>query len=204
MTPRVKLVVLSRYRDLFHTFKTIVDALEPEIPKLLVRSGDEIQPQETQGWSVVQGDEPFVYARNVNLGWRITGHADVILCGDDVRFETPFVDTLQKVAYDDPTVGVSTVQFWGQSPYVCGYFKRSVINHVGELDERYIGYGKEDMDWCRRMETLGYHTQPTEDVKAKHKGGTSFYRREQEPGQQCMGEIAELNNRLFEEKWRGK
>jgi hypothetical protein len=203
MNPRVKLVVLSRYRDIFHDFKTIVNALEPEIPKLLVRSGEEIQPQETLGWSVVQGDEPFVYAKNANLGWRITGYADVILCGDDVKFETPFVDELQRTAYLDDKVGVSTVQFYGQSPFVCGYFKRSVLNAVGELDENFTGYGAEDMQWCDRMEALGYRTLPTDKIKAVHHGGTSFWRRAAEKGIPLEVE-ANYNNALLAEQRKKK
>jgi hypothetical protein len=200
MTPRVKLVVLSRYRDIFHDFKTIVDTLEPEIPKLLVRSGDEIQPQETLGWSVVQGDEPFIFARNMNLGWRITGHSDVIIAGDDVRFETPFVEMLQRVAYSDPTIGFAVPELGGASAFVCAYIKRALINQVGDMDEQFDGYGYEDNDYYRRFEALGWRTQPTTEVKCRHAGGTSFYRRMKE-GAEGIGPASERSKAKFEAKW---
>ena len=202
----VKLLVLSHYADIFEGFRANVEQYEPDIEKILIRDGHEIPvafyPDYYPGvmWYVQDAVEPFIYARNCNTGWFLAGDSDVILCGDDVRFEGPFVKALQETAYSDPKVGVATVQLWGQSPFVCGYFKRSVLKDVGWMDERFTGYGKEDNDWCRRMEDKGYITLPTEAVKAKHGGGTSFLRRCAEQGK-TMEELCNVNNQLFEEKW---
>jgi hypothetical protein len=198
----VMLVVLSRYPDLFNEFAQNVYTFAPEVPKILIRSGKEpgfmwCDP----AWTLLHGPEPFVYSRSVNFGWDAAKDSDVLLCGDDIRFESTFVNELRDVAYSDPKVGVATVQLWGQSPFVCGYFKRSVLDAVGPMDERFTGYGKEDCDFCRRMEALGYITLPTETVKARHGGGTSFLRRAKELGT-SMEELCNVNNRLFEEKWR--
>jgi len=204
MNPQV--VVLSRFPDLLEGFRANVEQYEPDVPKILVRDGNlipvSLYPDYYPGtlWTVVDGEEPFVYAANVNFGWQVA-KGDVVLCGDDIRFEGPFVKTLQELAYSDDSIGIATVQLWGQSPFVCGYFKRSVIEAVGPMDERFEGYGQDDMDWCRRMEALGYRTQPTEAVKAKHSGGTSFLRVAREKGT-SMEELCNVNNRLFEEKWK--
>jgi hypothetical protein len=198
----VKIIVLSRYADLFAGFRENVDRLEPKIGKVLVRDGDEIDYEHLRnsvGWDVCFGKSPFVYAANVNHGWSAYWKQDVIICGDDIRFEEPFVEKLQYAAYSAENVGVATVQLWGQSPFVCGYFKRQIINQVGSMDERFVGYGKEDCDWCRRMETLGFYTLPTE-IKAKHSGGTSFLRRAKELGT-SMEELCNTNNRIYEGKW---
>lgn len=204
----VALVVLSHYPDLFRGFEESVRKYEPGMFKLLVRDGELIKEDRAKrlsnkNWGYVNAEQPFNYARNVNLGWKSTDNMDVILCGDDVRFESRFVEELQKAAYSNEKVGVSTIQLWGQSPFVCGYFKRSVIEAVGSMDERFTGYGKEDVDWCRRMEALGYYTLPTEAVKAKHGGGTSFLRRAQETGK-SMEQMCDESNRQFEEKWQEK
>ncbi len=194
------LVVLSCYPDQFHQFSLELAGVEPTVPRFLIRDGEEIQ-NVPPNWEIVAAPQPFNYARNVNIAWEETGDEDVILCGDDVHLYGPFVDTLRETTYADPTVGVSCAQLYGQSPYVCGYFKRSVIDAVGRMDERYTGYGKEDMDWCRRMEALGYHTQPVE-IPVSHSGGTSFWRKQAE-GKYNMEEISAHNNKLFEDKWRG-
>lgn len=193
------IVVLSKYQDLFHQISQGLDEWEPLVSRLLIRDGDKIQGV-PPNWEVVDAPQPFNYARNLNIAWRETGLSDVIVIGDDVRVNGSFVRTLKETAYSDPAVGVACAQLWGQSPFVCGYFRRDVLDHVGWMDQRYTGYGREDMDWCKRMEALGYHTQPVE-IPVSHTGGTSFWRGEVE-GKYKVQEIAEVNNRLFEEKWK--
>jgi hypothetical protein len=199
----VSLLVLSRYADLFWGFYENMKTVAPKGTKILIRDGRDIALAPLgREWDVRQGIEPFNFARSVNKGWSVAMRDDVLLCGDDLRVETPgFVEILREVAYSDDKIGVATIQLWGQSPFVCGYFKRSVLEAVGAMDERFVGYGQEDMDWCRRMESLGLRTQPTERVKAKHGGGTSFLRRAKEDGT-TMEALCNVNNKLFEEKWR--
>lgn len=192
-------VTLSHYQDLFTQLSECLFQYEPFIYRLLIQDGDLIQSVPLP-WMTIRAPEPFNYARNVNIAWEKTEPHDVILCGDDVRFTGPFVKTLRETAYSDEKVGVACAQLWGQSPFVCGYFKRAVIEAVGKMDERYTGYGKEDMDWCRRMEVLGYRTQPVE-IPAAHDGGTSFWRGAAE-GKYVMEDISAHNNKLFEDKWK--
>lgn len=196
------LLVLSRYADLFAPFRRSVDILIPNTFKILVRSGTDIKAPDDFRWLTRQGRDPFNYSHSVNLGFSLAPLDDVCVCGDDVRIAMPhFVDILADVAYSDPAIGISTIQLWGQSPFVCGFIKRSVWQDVGSLDERFTGYGQDDMDWCRRMESLGYRTQPTELVRAEHGGGTSFLRRARELGT-SMEALCDTNNRLYDDKWR--
>jgi hypothetical protein len=198
------LVVLAHYPDIFSEFRRRVDQWEPDIRKILICDGEMIDPMEvlTTGlpWSIVDGDLPFQYSRNVNLGWRVTGNADVILCGDDIRFDSPFVDALQKAAYGDPTVGVATVQLHGHSPFVAGYWKREVLDKIGYMDERFTGYGYDDNDYCKRMEIAGYHTLCV-DIPASHGGGSTFYRKQRETGGKSVQESCDEMKKLFDEKW---
>lgn len=192
-------VTLSHYPDLFQGLVECLDKYEPLLPRILVRDGELIQTV-PPNWRVVDAPTPFIYARNVNLAWAEAGEQDVILCGDDVRFSGPFVRALRDKAYEDTAYGISCAQLWGQSPFVCGYFKRDVIKAVGEMDERFTGYGREDNDFCRRMEALGYSTQPVE-IPATHNGGTSFWKRASEGGFNMQAE-SDRNQRLYEEKWK--
>ena len=198
--PAVKLIVLSRYADLFTGFRANVEMWEPELKKILVRDGDQIEPFYAQNWSVIDGVQPFSYARNLNRGLQLYRCCDIIVCGDDVRFESKFVEALQRTAYSDPAIGISTAQLHGQSPFVIGYIKRKVLNDVGYLDEQFDGYGMEDNDWFHRMALMGYRTQPTDEVKCVHTGGTSFFRRAAEGGE----DVQTSNDRMrarFDKKW---
>jgi hypothetical protein len=196
---RVKLVVLGHYEDINAGFRASVEQWESGLAKILIRDGQRI-PEEIEGWTVIDGPQPFSYSRNVNLGWTVTGNADVILCGDDIRFDSPFVDALQRAAYSDPTVGISTVQLHGQSPFVCGLFKREMLDKVGKMDESFTGYGYDDSDFCKRMELAGYHTLCTEEAKAHHGGGATFFRRQAEGGTNVQ-ESCDRNRALFNAKW---
>lgn len=196
---RVKLVALSHYPDLFDTFGQLVETYEPEIPKILVKDG-ELLPDKIPGWSIVHGLSPFSYARNVNLGWTVTGNADVILCGDDIQFGSKFVEVLQNAAYRDSRVGVATVQLHGNSPFVCGYWKRSVLDAVGKMDEQFTGYGYDDNDYCHRMELAGFYTLPVEGIVAKHGGGSTFYRRQAE-GALNVQQSCDENRKRYNAKW---
>src|SRR5882672_2349547 len=175
------LVVLAHYPDIFDRFRESVEKHEPDVSKIVIRDGEQI-PWHIPGWTVVDGDLPFKYSRNVNLGWKVTGTADVILCGDDIRFDSSFIGPLQDAAYSDPTVGVSTVQLHGASPFVIGYWKRSVLNKVGWMDEQFISYGYDDNDFLHRMELAGYHTLCVDGIAAEHGGGSTFFRRQAEGG----------------------
>ena len=136
----------------------------------------------------------------MNRGFGATIKDDILLCGDDVKIYTPgFIEIMAEIAYSDDKIGIVTPNL-GQSPFVCGYIKRSVWNLVGALDENFDGYGYEDNDWCRRMEAAGLRTQTTDSVIAEHAGGTSFYRREHLGGPCVQLENERVRN-LFQKKW---
>ena len=50
--------------------------------------------------------------------------------------------------------------------------RRSALNEVGLLDERFFIYG-EDMDWCNRFRQRGWRIVFYADAKATHYGGAS-------------------------------
>ncbi len=55
----------------------------------------------------VEGERPFIFARNVNLGIKAAGDDDVIVLGDDALLETPGGFTaMQRTAEEFPEFGV--------------------------------------------------------------------------------------------------
>ena len=84
--------------------------------------------------------------------------------------------------------------------FACVYLKRTVLDAVGPLDERFTAYGGEDDDYSLRIQKAGYSLAVTPEVQVRHgfgKGvGTSSYGRE--PNQPALAERA---RDIFQTKW---
>lgn len=201
----VNLVVLSHYPDLFDGFRQSIEKYEPGVPKLLVRDGNLIhlppRKEPFAPWRMTQGVEPFVFARNMNLGWKCSPKSDVVIAGDDVRFVEPFISVLQEVAYSDPKIGFVVPELGGQSCFVCAYIKRDLLNEVGPMDEQFDGYGYEDNDYYRRFEALGWRTMPTTRVRVTHNTGATSFRRRMDEGTFQIGPAADRAREKFNAKW---
>ena len=132
----------------------------------------------------VPGIQPFVYARNINLGIHRAGNDDVILLNDDALLETSGgFRALQAQHYAHPEFGLIAAatdvtgaigQFKRPGSalrecrpmvtFSCVFIPRSTIQRVGLLDERFgvnaggvgpRGYGCEDDDYCWRVRQAG-------------------------------------------------
>ncbi len=114
----------------------------------------------------VEGKKPFVFAEAINAGVReaIPG-SDIVILGDDVRFETTDgLDALASKSQGCALVVPEVIGVCGQPAqrkngigntapwlaFICAYIPRKAWNAVGPLDERFVGYGYDDVDWCRR------------------------------------------------------
>lgn len=180
---------------------------EPEADKIVVTSrgvqlGTPVDVTEVGGrphrehvmpapWTVLDGEEPFVFARNANLGMRAAAPADVLLVNDDVQFTRPnTLRDLGDIARQHPDVGILSPQFLGQVgnglqstrtglckrltysrerlAFTCVLIRREVLERVGYLDERFTGYGSEDDDYCWRVQRAGYKLGVTPEVIVRH------------------------------------
>ena len=86
--------------------------------------------------------------------------------------------------------------------FVAALIRRAVWDSVGELDERFVGYGYEDDDYCRRTRLAGWRCGVLAGVRVIH-GWEQFahsasYR---QSGGRGYFAASELNRKLFEAKW---
>ena len=146
------------------------------------------------GRQVIKGVKPFCFARNMNLGIQACA-GDVILLNDDALVETPFgFHELEEASKANPEFGVisavtNVVGNLAQQPrdvglreeartlaFVCVYIPRSTIDRVGLLDERFISYGWEDNDYCRRVREEGLKLGIFDDCFVDHSSLHSTFR----------------------------
>jgi len=122
------------------------------------------------------GEKPFVFARNVNIGIMKAGEFvdGVVILNDDAILQTPGgFSLLAQAAADHPEYGIiaattNNVGNPNQQPrgiglredprmvcFVAVYIPRTTIDLVGLLDERFVGYGLDDDDYCLRVRNAG-------------------------------------------------
>jgi GT2 family glycosyltransferase len=145
----------------------------------------------------VQGAKPFIFARNSNLGFAAAGDADVILMNDDARLKTQEgFSRLALVAQSHPEMGVLSAAIDGfvgnieQMPksssglrqekrvlaFVCVYIPRETYKAVGPLDEQFVGYGGDDVDYCDRTLRSGRKMGIVDECVVSHGEVPSTYR----------------------------
>lgn len=171
---------------------------------------------------VTTGADPFVFARNVNIGIKTAGTDDVILLNDDALLETSkgfsSIGATQSARPEFGLIAAScnTVGNVNQHRqcrltggllreesrmvcFVCIYIPRSTINAVGLLDERFVGYGMDDDDYCLRVRAAGLKIGIFDGCFVDHGSLTSSYRGPDNGG--GKGGDYRPNMKLFIEKW---
>ena len=217
---RATIIVPSKFPDIFADCRASIDKFAPKEKKILVRDGHGIDAP--AGWTTIQGpEEKFVYSRNINLGIaKSTG--DVLLTNDDIRFLHPnTLEILQNVMHRYPEVGILSPlikgdvgEYWQSHAtrtlhltqvrlcFVCVLIRREVLDKVGLLDERFSGYGYDDVDYCRRIVNAGWKMGVTARAQVLHGHGnchrSSSYNR-QELG--TIDALDKLAQQQYLEKW---
>lgn len=172
-----------------------------------------------QGMHHVFGVSPFVFARNVNLGIAVSrsrGVQDVILLNDDALLLTPNgFQNMQFACEQDPGIGIvgaacETVgqvnQFYQGTKgvrheprmvcFVCVYIPKRTLDAVGDLDERYTGYGFDDDDYCQRILNAGLKIVVADTCRVSHDQLPSSYRSQGDNRARF-----EKNRAIYIEKW---
>lgn len=164
-----------------------------------------------RGVTWVKGKRPFVFARAINMGAAaIDPASDLVILGDDVRFETPHaLDRLAAAVDGSAAIAPEVVGVCGQPAqragtftptadwlaFICAYIPRRAWDAVGPLDERFVGYGYDDVDWCKRAQEYR-HLRVAHEVRVVHTQESSYRNREDWKARY------EENRVIFEEKWR--
>lgn len=165
--------------------------------------------------TLIGGTVPFVFARNVNLGIRAAGDDDIVLLNDDALLTTPGGLTLMQRACEQyPEIGIigatsNCVGNPNQFPraiglrpedrmvcFICVYIPRRTLNLVGLLDERYVGYGMDDDDYCFSVRKAGLKIMVHDGCFVDHKSLRSSYR-----GSPTTSSDFRPNLELFKQKW---
>ncbi len=217
-----RVVILSaRSANLIPCVRALL-AKEPDLPPehvLVVDDGARAGARrQLPGVTWVPGVKPFVFARNANLGIDAAGDADVVLLNDDALLKTRRgLTRLSEAVRARPDVGVCSAGIEGgvgnprQRPrgrrgivlqdedlaFVCVYLTRRVLERVGELDERFVGYGFEDNDFCVRARRAGFALGVWDGCVVDHGGGLPSTFRDRRGFQALF----DRNRKLFEEKW---
>ncbi len=81
--------------------------------------------------------------------------------------------------------------------FLCTLIKRSVLDAIGGLDERFAPGNYEDDDFCLRAQLAGFNTVVAADVFIHHFGSKSF----RANGDQAYADRLQENRARFEAKW---
>lgn len=194
----VAIATLTRYPDIFERFVRSVSTFEPSVTgKYFVCSGG-AYPTFAHSWIGGAGPEPFKFATNANIALRAAFDARydyILLSNDDVELTGPTLDNLAELARS-PDVGIISPAVIGginnetcrmpnhrlslqetaeYIPFVCVLIPRRTLVKIGYLDERFTGYGGEDVDYCRRIQAAGLKLCVASRIWVRHGFGEHTY-----------------------------
>jgi GT2 family glycosyltransferase len=211
-------VILSRDAANLTPCVQAVLANEPALPRERVIVVDDGVRADAEpllpGVRWIAGVEPFIFARNANLGIE-AAKGDVILLNDDaLLFTRGGFTALAAAAAGSPEYGaVSAVTNIAGNPaqqpqgvgmrtephvaFVCVWIGRRTWERCGALDERYcLDYGVEDRDYCHRINQAGLQVGIYDFCFVDHACLRSSFR-----GQPAETRSFARNWALFCEKW---
>lgn len=142
----------------------------------------------------LDGEKPFCFARNVNIGIESANpDNDIFLMNDDAFFITKDgLPMLREAICGHHRLGIVTPVFTSSErtpsqrlgylnpanglwierdrylTFAAAYLRRELINEIGYLDETFTGYGYEDNDFCLRSVLAGYELGVLPSVVMRH------------------------------------
>lgn len=167
---------------------------------------------------VLDGQKPFIFARNANIGirWAVEiMNRDVLLLNDDAILMTSGGFSLLEAAviahpqYGLVSAAVNNVGNLNQHPQGLGlrdeprmvcfaavYIPRMTVERIGYLDERFDCYGFDDDDYCARVRQAGLRIGIFDGCVVDHAKLPSTFRSAGGPG----GDL-KRGAEIFREKW---
>ncbi len=167
----------------------------------------------------IEGSSPFVFSRNVNLGVN-SCDTDIVLMADDVELVTANgFDRMFELVREDDDIGILAAGIEGAAcrdaqvydidrplcreddwlSFVCILIPRRTWQRVGPMDERFDGYGFDDVDYSWRVRGAELGLLVTHECHVRHNVGIeSVYRRVDHASHVSA---SNHNERLFRAKW---
>lgn len=215
---KLSVVILSKKLTNFVTCAEAVRRYQPTDRIILVDDGTGIDPKTVRNLApllIVDGQKPFIFARNANIGIAAAGADDVVLLNDDAVLGVDGgFSAMQNAAEEHQDFGLiaSTTNCVGnqnqyprgvglredprQVCFVCVLIPRRTVEKVGFLDERYTGYGLEDDDYCLRVRNEGMKLGIHDVCFVDHLSLPSSFR-----GRAGSGGNYLPNLEIFKKKW---
>jgi GT2 family glycosyltransferase len=171
-------------------------------------------PRETRrilnGVTWVKGRRKFIFPRAVNMGADAAIDDDILICGDDVRFTARGqIDRLHRLSSGCAAISPEVTGVCGQPAqragstqseadwlaFICTLIPRDIWTKVGPLDERFIGYGYDDVDWCQRAAPFGR-------IAVDHGSRVVHINESSYRSDPSWVQAYQQNREIFENKWR--
>lgn len=172
------------------------------------------------GVTVLNVDEPFNFARWMNIGMSaVLPHAgSVMLLNDDTRLLTDNgLGNLERMVEKPGGVGILSAAIRGTGgvieqrqvtpgsirlvdghiAFTAVAISSAVLSQLGLLDERFVGYGYEDNDYCHRASEAGLPVGVYDGCVIDHYKPHSTFGRSSDFKDKWL-----WNETLFWEKWR--
>ena len=218
-----KVVILSANPDNAKRCVYSILSKEPHIEPAQIVIVDDGAKHEAEkylrGITWIQGAKPFVFSRNANIGLA-AAHCDAFLMNDDAVLESHYgftnalacANEISNLGLLSPGV-IGPVcnrnQEWTTKnelrqenrmlAFICILVKATVYAKIGPLDERFVGYGMEDNDYCERARRIGLSMWVWDGCKVRHEPERGTYSKRAE-----IKALFEQNKVLFKQKWASK
>lgn len=196
----LSVVILSKNVSNLQPCMEAVRRCEPHARIVVIDDGLDLQSWLPDGslqpFDIYPGVKPFIFARNANIGIEKAYRDDVVLLNDDALVITEDgLSLMQQAVIKDGDYGIvaSSCNNVGNSNqfhklgaglveeprmvcFVCVLISRRLIDAIGGLDERYVGYGCEDDDYCLMARKAGFKLGVHHGCFADHQSLTSTFR----------------------------
>lgn len=183
----------------------------------------ETAESQTQNVQWIEGIKPFVFARNVNLGIAASAGQPVILLNDDAVLMTPrgfsaLVEEglREKIGILSAAV-IGTVGNPRQHPkrssgggirievsslaFICSMIPPETVRKIGLLDERFVGYGGDDRDYCQRAKLARLKLGIFDGCIVDH---NTLLRPTFRSDRTSFSKLEQIGRRIYSEKWGDK
>ncbi len=125
----------------------------------------------------------------------ISNHVSGVQIDKNTKYNS--IEEMHKYAQTISELNKNSTLEFPRVVFFCTLIKRSVLDKIGGLDERFYPGNFEDDDFCLRAQIAGFKSVIARDVFIHHFGSKSFTA----DGNEKYAKLLETNKRKFIEKW---